>query len=308
MGVAAAVVVALVAPAAAAIPARGAGAQPSTSVRIYRVGGQPDRVAVGPDAVWVGDSGHLFAVDPTSGAVRQASGVATPIATDGDSVWARPVVHPDMLVRLDAATLHVTATVPLGGTPAGISAGPHGVWVIDSTGTVTRVDPDTAAVVATLPVGSLGFSIAAAGDSVWASGRGADDAHAVLWRIDPTTNTLRAAMTTDADCMTLAGLGDALWAACSTAQRVETRGGLTPTPVDASDGITVGSPFVYALANDGTLTLLSPDTGRVARRAMVPPGSEGIAVGDGAIWIANPVLSETPTVGGRGTLTRLSAG
>jgi sugar lactone lactonase YvrE len=277
----------------------------SSAVRTFRVGGQPDRVAIGAGAVWVGDSGHLFTVDPTTGAVRTVPDVATPIAVDGDSVWVRPTVHPDTLVRVDPTTTRIAATVPLGGTPAAISIGPHGLWIIDSTGVVTRVDLVTNAVVATIPVGSLGFSITDAGDSVWASGRSADDAHPVVWRIDPTTNTVRAAMTTNANCMTLAGLGDTLWAACGTARRSETDGSLTPTDASALDGIAVGPQAAYALGNDGTVTTIQPTTGRVLHRAVVPPGSEGIAVGAGAVWVANPALSEAPTTKGRGTITRL---
>jgi virginiamycin B lyase len=293
--------------AAVAVPGRKAEATGSNSVRTFRVGGQPDRVAIGAGAVWVGDSGHLFAVDPTRGAVRKVPDVATPIAVDGDSVWARRTVHPDTLVRVDAATTRTTATVALGGAPAAISIGPNGVWIIDSTGTVTRVDPATNTVVATIPVGSLGFGIADAGGSVWASGRSADNTRAVLWRIDPSTNTLRATTTTDANCMALAGLGDTLWAACGTARRVETDGALTPTDVDALDGVAVGPQAVYALGNDGTVATIQPNTGRVVHRAVVPPGSEGIAVDAGAVWVANPALSEAPTTNGRGTLTRLPA-
>jgi hypothetical protein len=306
--VVATILVLVLAEVAAAVPEQNAEAASSTSVRTFRVGGQPDRVAVGSGAVWVGDSGHLFAVDPTTGAVRNVPGGATPIAVDGDSVWARRAVHPDTLVRVDATTARTTATVPLGGTPAAIAIGPHGLWVIDSAGTITRVDPATNTVVATIPVGSLGFSIADAGDSVWASGRSADGTDAVLWRIDPSTNTLRATMTTDANCMTLAGLGDTLWAACGTARRVETSGALTPTDVNALDGVAVGPQSVYALGNDGTVATIQPNTSRVLRREVVPPGSEGIAVGDGAIWVANPALREAPTVSGRGTLTRLPTG
>ena len=305
--VGATIVVLVLAEVAAAVADRTAEATSSMSVRTFRVGGQPDRVAVGAGAVWVGDSGHLFAVDPTTGAVRTVAGVATPIAVDGDSVWARRTVHPDTLVRVDATTTRTTATVPLGGTPAAIAVGPDGLWVIDSTGAVTRVDPATNTVVATIPVGSLGFSVADAGGSVWASGRSADDAHAVLWRIDPSTNTLRATMTADANCMTLAGLGDALWAACGTARRVESGGALTPTDVNALDGVAVGPQWVYALGNDGTVATVEPNTGRVLRREEVPSGSEGIAVGDGAVWVANPALTEAPTTSGRGTLTRLPA-
>jgi hypothetical protein len=244
-------------------------------------------------------------VDPTTGAVRTVSDVATPIAVDGDSVWVRRTVHPDTLVSVDATTTRITATVPLGGTPAAISVGPDGLWIIDSAGVVTRVDPVTNAVVATIPLGSLGFSITDAGGSVWASGRSADGAHPVLWRIDPNTNTLRAAMTTDANCMTLTGLGVTLWAACGTARRIETDGSLSPTAVNALDGIAVGPQAAYALGNDGTVTTIQPTTGHVLHRAVFPPGSEGIAVGAGAVWVANPALSEAPTTNGRGTLTRL---
>ncbi len=298
----------LLAAAVLSVRTRTAAADPAVSVRTFAVGGQPDRVVVGAGAVWVGDSGHVFAVDPTTGVVRPVPDVATPIAVDGDSVWTRRTVHPDTLVRVDPATARPTATVALAGTPAAIAAGPDGLWVVDSTGTVTRVDPVTNTVVATIPVGSLGFGIADAGGSVWVSGRSTDDTHASLWRIDPATDTVRATVTTDANCMSLAGQGDSVWASCGTARRIESDGVLSETTVDALAGVAVGPQSVYALAGDGTLARLSPDTGDVLHRQTVPPGSEGVAVGDGAVWVANPALSESPTVNGRGTLTRLSPG
>jgi hypothetical protein len=129
---------------------------------------------------------------------------------------------------------------------------------------------------------------------------------AVLWRVDPATVGVLATIPTGANCDALAASGAVTWAACGTARRVDpTANRLVSTKAGAQNGIAVGEGAAWALSGDGTVSQLDPSTGRVVGTLVVPPGSEGIAAGDGALWVANPHLHERPTQQGAGTLLRV---
>jgi len=281
------------------------------------VGGAPDRVAIGPTGVWVGDLGHLARVDPTTDRVVHVIGATTPIGVAPDQVWAGVFDRPDAVARLDPTTARVVARVDLGGSPAAIAIGFGAVWVLDSGAVLDRIDPTTDGVTARLPLGgtepavapgeqlgALGFGVAVGAGAVWASGRSLDNRQAVLWRIDPTTDAV-ATSVTDADCAALAGATDAVWGACDTARRV-TAAAHVDTGADALDGIAVNGSSAWALGRRAVVTRLDAASGQVLATYAAPSGAEGIAAGGDAVWLAAPHLHE-PSPAGGGTLLRLTA-
>lgn len=286
-----------------------AGAAPHVglpTLETIRVGAAPDRVAVGAGAVWTGDVGDLFRVDPRTQAVRRIPDSATPVAAGAQAVWARAVLDFDTVERIDPTTDAVVAKIALVGSPAAIAVDTDAVWVVDSAGVLTRIDPATNQVVATLALGTLGFGVATTPDAVWVSGQDADGTRSRLWRVDPATNTLTASIDTAAPCSALASAGDDTWAECGTAQHVDpTTNQLLPTATNALNGLAVSAPVVYALDTTGNLTALDPRTRRAGHVLDVPPLSEGLALGYGSVWIANPALTRATTLRGAGTLLRL---
>ncbi len=304
----------------AAVPAIGRPARPtSVGVRTVFVGGAPDRVAINPAGVWVGDLGHLARVDPTTDRVVHVAGATTPIGVASDQVWAGVLDRPDAVARIDPHTGHVVARLDLGGAPTAIAIGFGAVWVLDSGAVLTRIDPATNAVTARVPLGgteaavapgqvlgAVGFSVAAGDGAVWASGRSLDNRHAMLWRVDPSTGTVTAATPTRGDCAALAGGTDDVWGACGTAQRIDpATSTLVDRGADALDGIVVDGPSTWALGRDGTVTRLDATSGRVLAAYAAPSGSEGVAAGAGALWLASPHL-HLPSPTGAGTLLRLA--
>jgi DNA-binding beta-propeller fold protein YncE len=303
----------LVACAAFAIPAAVSAGSPAAAtsnstptVSTIHVGDAPDRVVVGAGAVWVGDVGALARVDSRTEAVRHIPGAAMPIAVSGQAVWARAVLDFDTVERIDPTTGAVVAKIALLGSPAAIAADADAVWVVDSAGVLTRIDPTTNTAVATIPLGSLGFSVASTPDAVWVSGQNADGTQSLLWRIDPATNTLVATIDTNGPCSVLASGADDTWAECGTVQHIDpATNRLASTTTNALNGLAVGPQAIYALDTEGNLTTLDPQTGRAHHALHLPPLSEGIALGAGSVWVANPALTDATNLNGAGTLLRL---
>ena len=73
----------------------------------------------------------------------------------------------ETLVRIDPDTGSVTATIPVGRSPAGVAVGGGSVWVANSgDGTVTRIDPDRQAH-PTIAVGGSPQALTVAAGRVW---------------------------------------------------------------------------------------------------------------------------------------------
>ena len=310
-------VVVLTAVVGLAVPAvGGSGRAALVPVHAVFVGGAPDRVAVGPTGVWVGDLGHLARVDPTTDRVVHVSGATTPIGVGPDQVWAGVIDEPDTVARIDPVTAQIVARLDLDGAPAAIAVGFGAVWVLDSGAVLHRIDPATNAVTAlalggTEPavaagyqIGAVGFGVAAGDGAVWASGRSLDNQQATLWRVDPATDAV-VTTTIGTDCAALAGGPATAWGSCGTAARLDPTGALVDSGVDALDGIEVDGTLSWALGRNAVVTRLDAATGRVLATYAAPSGSESIAVGAGAVWLAAPHLHQ-PSTSGAGTLLRLA--
>ncbi len=289
----------------------------AAAITEVRIGGNPDRVAVGPSGVWVGDLGRLARLDPTTNQVTDVPGGTTPIGVGADSVWGGVYTRSDTVARIDPASARITATVDVADAPTSIAVGPTDAWVLASTGVLTRVDLATNSVTATLvlsgvrvgPAGSrdggFGFAVVATASAVWVSGRDADD-HPVLWRIDPASAQVVDTVPVGVDCTRLVSDGAVLWAGCGTAQRFDPASRrLVDSHADAGNGIAIGSGGVYALSAGGTLAQLDVTSGQVVASLAVPPGAETVAMGNRVLWLADPRLHDAASLPGTGTLLRV---
>jgi DNA-binding beta-propeller fold protein YncE len=100
------------------------------------------------------------------------------IAASGGDVWLVACGTPGTVVRLDAETGDVLATIPAGGAvcpyqylatgnPISIAAG-EGVWVTDAlNGTISRISETTNQVDAPIRVGDIPTAVAVGLGSVW---------------------------------------------------------------------------------------------------------------------------------------------
>jgi YVTN family beta-propeller protein len=196
VGVAAAVVVALV--------SQGGGAAPLSVIAADSVGaisagrgaitaeapvGTPWGVAVGQGSVWVTNynDGTVSRIDPATHAVEPIEVESTPtgIAVGADAVWVTNS-YSGTVSRIDPADDKVVGTIAVGNGPSGVAVGDGSVWIANSSdGTLSRINPlsDTAEMI---PLGGAteATGVAVGEGPVWVS----DAADGRVLRVDPHTN------------------------------------------------------------------------------------------------------------------------
>jgi len=226
-------------------------------------------VEVLPSALGVGEDGELWLtatlqnavvrVDPRVGRVGERIPVHAPsgVAVDKDAVWvtSRKLGATGQVVRLDARTDRVVATIPVGHEPGALVVGAGGVWVANEADhTISRIEPRTNTVVATIPVVHLPVGVAIGDGAVWVASRGFSVLSVPsVSRIDPDTNT--AVETTPIEGTSplgmVAGEGS-LWVASRNPDEV-VRIGPVPLPLNAP---TAGGPLLLVAIGASTALLV----------------------------------------------------
>jgi virginiamycin B lyase len=213
---------------------------------------------------------------------------------DGD-LWV--ALGDQDVVRIDAASNAVIASVPVASPCLSLAAAYGSVWSPSCTGNeVDRIDPRTNTIVAHIPVAGIPGhgegQVAAAFGSVWLF----TDEEGTLGRINPTTNKVAATYPLGAAGISIVAAGDHLWATAPDAGAVleiDTSGHVVATiPVGPGPRfIAAGEGGVWALnQGDGTVARIDPAMGRVvATVAAEVPGNGGcIATGGGSVWVTMP--------------------
>src|SRR6266508_5974036 len=167
-------------------------------------------------ALWVGHDTTIERLDPrtlrvtatvslpasptlvTSGRVTPIRGLAA--GASGEVVWVSVANPAAGLVRLDAASARVVATIPVASVgPAAVSdeGSAAGVWVVCCGGEtflgpsrLVRVDPAPNHAVAQVLLDGLPDAVGVGPSGVWVRG-----AAGPVWRIDPATNKVVAKVT-----------------------------------------------------------------------------------------------------------------
>jgi len=228
----------------------------AAAIVMVAAGGQEgvELAPVGPNSVAV--------IDPNTNTVLGGIPVGTSpssVAIGEGALW---VLNGDdkTVSRIDPELKKTVRTFAVGGTPTDLAVGAGAVWVVNDN-TVTRIDPMSNLPVDTIPLPTAGERppvwfgtgghIAVSGDDVWVTKL---LQHGFVWRIDPRTNAVAATIRLPR------GAGGAELAADADAAWVNGNGGVTR--IDASTH---------------SSSLLS---------GVEPGGTGGIAVGEGAVWVA----------------------
>jgi YVTN family beta-propeller protein len=207
------------------------------------------------------------------------------LAVGDGSVWA-VVANGQKVVRIDPATLQVTATItnplPFEWSPT-IAFGEGSLWLTDPipgvgsdspTGALVRIDPATNTVAATIPVGRSPEGIAFTAGAVWTANHRSDEAQAAapphtfsVSRVDVASNTATAQVVVE----TRADTGDSWANFCCGPQ-----------------GATAGAGAVWvADATTNEVSRIDPATNSVTAR--IPnPGHQAcgsMAADDTSVWL-----------------------
>ena len=258
----------------------------------------PRWLAADDTSLWVHEPQSLVSVDlATSAVTGQVStgwmeyGYAT---TGAGSVWQTDYEGGHVL-RIDPVSGKTLATIPVGLQPLGVVVTAGGVWVANEhSGSVTRIDPATNKVIATIPINSpdsAGPQIMAAGPGggVWV---GVPNMGSVV-RIDAATNKVGLVVPFDGY---VASDGAQVWLAVDAgidglpqAIRIDPDSGKVITAVDLDQdpgtcGLAVGLGSVWV--GTGGLTRIDPATGRIVGRLDLGGDCGNIIVAGGEVWVA----------------------
>lgn len=222
------------------------------------------RIAVGEGAVWIPDVGAktVFKVDPEAREV--VAGIPlNMLSTQGSigvgegSLW---VVSADgfekTLVRIDAATGDLEASIALPSAGVGVMAAYGAVWVTSNMGDeLHRIDPATNTVASTVKMGDGPLFMTAGFDSIWVH----NQTDALVYRVDPANGEVLATIETGLP----SGLAD----------------------IDAGGGsIWINTPYNVPLAQ------IDPATDTLVRRYAGRTGGDTLRFGAGSLWIGGATL------------------
>jgi YVTN family beta-propeller protein len=206
-------------------------------------------------------------------------------------------VAPNSVAVIDAGTDKLTGDVPVGAQPTAVSAGEGGIWVANGgDASASWIDTRTRRVSATIAPGGAVDGMAAGAGAVWTS----DVARGALARIDPALRRVdrsiaigRAPPSESAGGPVATGAGS-VWVGTGQGKvaRVDPKRPAVAARITVGNdpsAIAVGEGAVWvADDNDDTVARIDPATAGVLATIAVGRGASAIAAGEGAVWVAEP--------------------
>jgi YVTN family beta-propeller protein len=287
----------------------------------FPVGGNPSSLAVSAGAVWAlnADDQTVTRIDLSSHLARPygTGGIPVDLAAGDGSVWVvnapstraptaapgalTPFPEPTSVVRLDPASALTLASIPLPRTVASappgsyqIAVSPHGVWVINADGSVSRIDPASNRVVQT--VADVDVSAIASGPE----GTGAVEQNTSTGSIVQLAAGHRVLRHVQIPAVQLATPLSSIAVGAGAIWVTDPQSGLLwridpgPVPVERTIPLTPGaSDVAYAagavwVANgiSGTVSRVDPQTNHVTQTIAVGNTPGRLIAGDGGVWVA----------------------
>jgi DNA-binding SARP family transcriptional activator/ABC-type branched-subunit amino acid transport system substrate-binding protein/streptogramin lyase len=226
----------------------------------------------------------------------------------------RMAIGPNQLLTLDLGTGKVAARIGVGNTPTAVAVGQGGVWTLNADDkTVSRIDPKTGRTVQTFGTGSTPVGLAVGAGALWVMNGRASGAGLVGQTIPVSVSRLHpeSAIVAGTTQLPRAAAGDlgpqvlpganrvavapgAVWAIGpgSSLSRLDARTGELVATVPGIAAISVAAEAAGAWVVDSDLAIVRIDarTNTVARRIPLAASSlAGIALGGGAVWVADPI-------------------
>jgi virginiamycin B lyase len=263
----------------------------------FRVGGDPDWMALTADSVWVTSSStnSVIRLNAATNQVGESVTVAKPcsgLAIGFGSLWV-PSCADHNLVRVDLETRKVVARIPVGpaNDEGGITTGAGSVWMVTAaTGVLARIDPSNDSVVARIGIPPNSYAAAFANGSVWITCTG----ESLLSRVDPATNKLVSTTSVGRNPRFLTVGAGSVWTlnqGDGTISRVDTKTGKLSAVVEAGlsgagGEIAYGEGSVWATILGFPLTRVDPATNKVTQQ-WTGKGGDSLRVGLGSVWLTD---------------------
>ena len=140
--------------------------------------------------------------------VADAGSIWVPLATNNENI-SKPHDPPSQLVRVDASTGEVLATISVPGIAAGVEVGGGAVWVVSTLNPIAvyRIDPTAKVITATIDTGHTPSGAMAYLDPyLWVANQDGD-----LTRIDSRTNRATSFTIGSPEWPALVAQGQAIW-------------------------------------------------------------------------------------------------
>ena len=192
---------------------------------------------------------------------------------------ASPVrVEPNSVAAIDPRTNAVAAAVPVGSSPGPVTSGSGSLWVANvDDQTVSRVDPTSLQTLRTFSLTGAPTGVAATPGGIWVV-QSSPQADVSVNSIDPLYDTVGPTQhlgnVIPGGSGAVAAEGDELWVAPSA----------------------------------GLLARLDPISGRVVQRVDPNAGPSALAIGAGALWVADREANNVARVDPTGLLTPIAVG
>jgi YVTN family beta-propeller protein len=221
-----------------------------------------------------------------------AAAVAIPVFAlgQGDPGGGSASIGPNSVAIVDPESNSVQGTVSVGVRPSAVAAGDGTVWVgnLDDE-SVTRIDSATRLVERSIALDSTPTGLAVGEGFVWAAEGLAGSVSQIDLSVNAVSETFDG-LAPRSNAGTIAVGEGAVWFVSGIGTIVRIIGSETSSGFAGSgpSGVAVGAGAVW-VANRGenTIARMNPRTISVVRSISVGRSPGGIAVGDGVVWVAN---------------------
>jgi len=264
------------------------------------LGGDPDWMAVGPDAVWISVSRQKavyrinVATNQVAAKVEFPGKPGSGLALGFGSLWVPIDATPTTaatLARVEVATNSISALIPAGpaDSEGGITTSADSVWLItDKSGTLSRIDPATNTVRQKISVPAGSFNPLHVDGSVWVSGTATNE----LTAVDAATGEIRGSTAVGPRPRFLTGGAGSIWTlnqgdGSITRVDAKSRAVVSTIPAGIPGGggeICFGAGAVWATVIGIPLTLVDPGTNKVLRQ-WTGVGGDSVRFGHESIWL-----------------------
>ncbi len=276
------------------------------------VGGAPEDLAVGQDAIWVTNAtvNSVSRIDSTTNQIVQTvrvGGGPAGVTVGGGAVWVANGLD-GTVSRIDSTTNQVVQTITVGNGPSGVAYGEGAVWVTNSAdGTVSQIAPGAGRVTKTVPAVIGASGVAVGFRRIWVS----SPSSASVITLDPRSGRVLQRIGVGGEPNAIAVGADAVWVANRADDTISKIDPQTTTVKDTiqvgrgPEGIAAGPEGVWvANGGDGTLSRLEPSTGEIVTVVRIDNPVRGVVLGPEGVYVA---VRSTGVEHRGGTLRVLSA-